>query len=501
MQERPLSSGFGSGIFATRMLRVVLTTWTLMIARRRSFTIISHQNATFVRPPQSMRRYPSPFCLMSNAPHWCLDFDAKEASYLRHALSDCKWHRVEEAQVFDPLHIYNIVVNGSRMQGGLPYDELMRDTMPMVRKHGFGLDVCSHGEWDALRIGPFSTTGGYYWPSILGTFLHANHAAWRSAHPPLVDDEHDAFAAYVVGSINAGGALIGYPPIHQHHFHFGSDTNEALILDGLPFAAEIMGTHGENQCREEEGGVDCYVRSAPPGTVFVHRRPLGILNSFNDVRPEGSLPLASWLLVAVRVATTTTDVVQPRRVSLTYLIARPPPHQSRGSYVIDAHMPSFTWHTGHVRAPLGSVLEAYFHAHAELVYDAWLFAGDPAQVFSDMKAMNASWDRLDYAFGAVTTAMQSIRARRAQPDAAPLVCAYRTSSFRERLDVNGGRQEFQRKAPCPLGGNTFADGRSYVIMAFHAPPSDFSRATARVHAYIKLFYAVPLEEPYRSDFL
>ena len=467
--------------------------WIIAGSTRAEIATSRHDNS------DATLAYPSPMCLFPDGTRYCLDIDAKEAPLLRRVLrAECVWTRLHERDVFTQFLAHDIVVNGSRMHGPLPYDALPRDLAPLAVGDNFGFERCASSGWDLLRIGPFVTAGGYYWPSVTGSFIHGLHAAWRAplaSVAAVVGGDHDAFEAYAIGSIDAEGRLYGYPPLHQHHFHFGSLV-EGLTIRGRTAPAEIMGTHGENQCRDEEGGVDCYVRSAPLGIAHVERRPLGIVNSFNDVRPEGAVPLSSWLFVAVRVASSPPD----RRISLTYLMVRPPPYESRGTYVIGTRLPSVSWHQGRVRAPMGSMIEAYFHAHAELVYDVWLFAGEDAHVFDDVHSMQSSRDRALYAPDVVPVAMANIRARRARSDAAPLRCAYKTSSFLDRIAVDGGREQiFQRKAPCALAG--MGDGSAYVMVAFHAPPVDFPTPSARAHAYVKVYYAAPLTEAYRSDWV
>ena len=61
-----------------------------------------------------------------------------------------------------------------------------------------------------------------------------------------VDDEQ-AISAYGLG--NVGMNLLGYPPIHQHHFHFGHNFND------------LMSNHGDGQCVADEGGAACLIKT------------------------------------------------------------------------------------------------------------------------------------------------------------------------------------------------------------------------------------------------
>merc|ERR1712046_346293 len=74
-----------------------------------------------------------------------------------------------------------------------------------------------------------------------------------------------AFSDYAIGNIDTNHHLIGYPPIHQHHFHLGGN--------GAVFSQDMQ-NHGDNQCAESEGGVSCLVRHAPDGMVWMLRDPV-----------------------------------------------------------------------------------------------------------------------------------------------------------------------------------------------------------------------------------
>jgi|EP00966_Prymnesium_polylepis_P334297 hypothetical protein len=69
-----------------------------------------------------------------------------------------------------------------------------------------------HGVWHFTRVEPFSTTGGDSWTA----FQTYHDAYWRHDN----DRTFLSVSDHVLGSVDASGELIGYPPIHQHHFHY-----------------------------------------------------------------------------------------------------------------------------------------------------------------------------------------------------------------------------------------------------------------------------------------
>lgn len=490
-------------------------------ARTRAIACAALLTCVAVGLAPALRAAPSPVCLATEG-NACLLVDGPPARDLHAFLRACDWVALPPDDAFEDLAWLDIVVNGSHMRGALPYDapdDAVRLDPRTRGAQGCRPPAMSAGhQWTAVRFGPFDTRGGSFWPSWFAQFADGPRAPW-AAHAIGVARggrslRHYAFDAYAVGSLDASGVrLVGFPPLHQHHFHFGS-WSEPLWLDRARterIPPEIAGTHGENQCRAEEGGVDCFVRAAPRGAAFVERAPLAAGNSVLDVRPLGSPPMRSWQVVAARALP--AGAPPPRaRVSLVYVMTRPSPHASRGTYVLatgDAR-PSVTWDAKRVPQLREGVplVEAYMHAHADLVYDAWLFAGAPADVFAgNASDVAASFRRIDYTRGGTERAMESIRARRVHGAAsvARLLCSYMTNGYREWLPATDGAapEPFQRKARCPVVPLRYvADGggADFVIITFHAPPLGYPIALTRAHAYVKLFYLAPLAQAYVSDF-
>jgi len=253
------------------------------------------------------------------------------------------------------------------MHGPLPYDDvdhdwIRKDQQPQVMH-------CSQGQWWALALGPFTTTGGYFWDSFKVYFKRDSHYL-----PPTESTNGSfAFSHYALGSMDSGHRLVGYPPIHQHHYHFGyafSDLAET-VPNWPPYigASENMATHGENQCHDDEGGVACHVHSAPPQFAFMARAPLKAANTYNDVRPRHSAPLKTWEIMATKSVAVTTET---KRLTLSYVMAfGAGSMSSRLTYTINTAHDAVVWNEGMPAA--GPVVEAYMHAHADHLHDVWLF--------------------------------------------------------------------------------------------------------------------------------
>ena len=145
------------------------------------------------------------------------------------------------------------------------------------------------GHFEAVRFGPITTHGGKDW-----TQFRAVEFAFGATWPDAGHGGERAIAvreAYA-GAIDANGALLGYPPLHQHHFHIFEkrelNDNHAII------------THGDDNCLESMGGLDCTIRRMIPGYATIVRQPITMDVIMNDVRAKGSSPLTYYLLATIR---------------------------------------------------------------------------------------------------------------------------------------------------------------------------------------------------------
>ena len=95
------------------------------------------------------------------------------------------------------------------------------DHMSLINNKTIHGRVCEvregNGVWQFQRIGPFSTRGGNSWTSVVTAHDESMYAQWRVSH----EGRASLFVGdHVLGSADASGDLLGYPPIHQHHWHY-----------------------------------------------------------------------------------------------------------------------------------------------------------------------------------------------------------------------------------------------------------------------------------------
>ena len=139
----------------------------------------------------------------------------------------------------------------------------------------------------------------------------------------------------MLGSADARGDLIGYPPIHQHHYHYyhASDIHR-----------DFLAVHGDNMCPGRDGAY-CTLVEYPNGSAFELVPQLGIQAEFNDVRPSGSLPLSGRLrrLVPLRSALSTPRGMHAANAMSANLNA---PNWHRGTQLFDTARDHVSWATG-----------------------------------------------------------------------------------------------------------------------------------------------------------
>ena len=119
--------------------------------------------------------------------------------------------------------------------------------------------------------------------------------------------------AQAMGPTDTEGALLGLPPIHNHHVHVAPDygvnwdTGESAKLRNCLLRGEdcwngltMTQLHGDYQCTDEMGGVECFGRTYGNG-IKLFTAPLVMVFILNDVRPLNSPPMVWWFSTAHRL--------------------------------------------------------------------------------------------------------------------------------------------------------------------------------------------------------
>jgi len=283
-----------------------------------------------------------------------------------------------------------------------------------------------------------------------------------------------AFSHYLLGNTDLTNHLVGYPPIHQHHFHlFGS---------GIP-NTQTLNNHGDNQCHRDQGGVNCLSRAAPNGYAWILRDRIGLYTEFNDVRNVRAAALMTHVTAAWRLIQPIQQVRQLVMWMPSFFPYKSPAlftSSRRGTFEIDTNQEYVGWTEHHMPNEVQDVIEAYLHTHAEMLLDFWIFQGTSDRVFSNLSSVDESRD--DLAVGASIDVAQNIRSRQFGHNPAELACSYMRSSRREMV----GSQTYYRKAVCLID----VISRHLVMVIFIGRRRQvFPRASYRMHAFLRLYYS------------
>ena len=332
------------------------------------------------------------------------------------------------------------------------------------------------GVWHFTRIGPFSTIGGDRWTSV--QTLHD-----ESVYSKLWHVTHEGRASlfvsdHVVGSADATGALIGYPPIHQHHWHY------AHASDAF---REFLSAHGDQQCLGGQG-VYCLLVEYPSDVGFELVPQLNIVAEFQDVRESGSPPMEWYALGGIFVH---TPMTWPKRMHW-YNVALTPtnlPVGHRGTTLYDTSLESVTWATGTLPA-VNYTIDSYFHAHAEMVDDLWLIAGSPAQ----LGLLSPPWIG---AFASVKSGDGTIAALKAHlyarmsASGAYLICRYNAYPHVEAVEGYSPAHPFTRRATCPFAHQGLSGNIKWTFVGFYQRQVEGLPKMYPMHALIRIPHCLP----------
>lgn len=426
---------------------VVMISFMLTIStQHKSFCLMVGESSAKVMHTSP---FPPPICFKEHSPLGCYQQPELNNIYISH---QCQW--VNQTSSFDLYYVW---------------ESMDADDESLGSPERFDQQACfSENGWAAFKVGPFYTAGGESWTGIRGLLSDRT----------LKKFHHDiyAFDEYVLGNVDEHDQLIGYPPIHQHHFHlFGSGS----VFD------ETMNNHADSQCAGREGGVNCLVRTAPPGYAWMLAPRLGFASEFNDVRPLYSKLLPSWVYVALK-SVNPKDKIQIRQLRYTfhpsdislYLKGR------RNTFSIPTDLEHVGWSSHQMPAEVKETIEVYLHTHPGMIEDIWVFQGAIHEVFSFGTRFIDSENTVLSGPDVIAEALMSIRRRRQNSSAAQLACAYKTSSTPETICISNVCRVYWRRARCALDLRI----STLVMVAFfrkQEPLPEFYR----MHVLMRIYYA------------
>lgn len=246
--------------------------------------------------------------------------------------------------------------------------------------------------WTVTRLGPFRTTGCYDWTQV----------GWDNAFDMEEKLKKYPDGVFVVeqfsGPVTEDGTRLSHPPIHIHHIHVGPKPGIRQRQDGVKCMlsdnyddcydpTRVLEHHGDYQCTEEEGGLDCLSETVPDGYGKLITYPLGIEGDMNDVRACGSPPLEYYYQLGVRwVPKVAADgTVSPLKPLNFYNFIGPGNmnFNDQLTYIMTYQSPTdrdtLFWYTG--RMPhSGEMLRNKVHVHNKIFKEALVFAATPHEL-------------------------------------------------------------------------------------------------------------------------
>ena len=312
------------------------------------------------------------------------------------------------------------------------------DHMSLINNKTIHGQVCEvregNGVWQFQRIGPFSTRGGNSWTSVVTAHDDSLHSQWHVSH----EGRASLFVGdYVLGTADASGDLIGYPPLHQHLWHY---------FHASDFRRDFLAVHGDNACPGRDGAY-CMFVEYPNGSAFELVPQLGMQAEFNDVRPSGSPPLEWYAFAGLFIYDPALS--KPRGMHAANVMSANlnAPNGHRGTQMFDSTRDQVSWSTGTLSS-VDYVVNTYFHAHPDMVDDIWLI-GAPA---SRLGLLSPPWISAYHHLKSGPTVIRELKAHLERAMAAAGVttlCRYKDYSLFERFP--GYDDEiFARLTPCPF---------------------------------------------------
>jgi hypothetical protein len=173
--------------------------------------------------------------------------------------------------------------------------------------------------WNIQQVGPFESHGNYDWWQI-GWHDMGKLKPVLEKHPQgIIIDKH-----IMVPVEDGTRKRLGHPPIHIHHIHVCADRYGKSVRPRHGFKSYNVSLaveqHGDYQCIEEEGGLDCLAEQNPRNTGRLVTTPLDLEGELNDVRAPRSEKLVWWYEVAVRWTPDVKSFPPDKQISMQFIV-------------------------------------------------------------------------------------------------------------------------------------------------------------------------------------
>lgn len=273
-----------------------------------------------------------------------------------------------------------------------------------------------------------------------------------------------------------------------------------------------MEQHGDYQCLDKDGGLDCLMQATPPGTAKWFNTELSTDGEVNDVRPPRSEKLKFWMEYAFRWTPNLKKV--DRQVSVE-IVGQPgimdivKAQTTRvGTYPCPTDQKNLMWFTG-LMPSTGTMTHSRMHAHASIFHSAYMFSATPEELgLDDPKFMPVKsyipLDLKDLGYNTIDGLVERVfdnfeKSIKKNPSKPPkLIC---------RVAVGGVIIDgfiYDRRPPMQCNDWSFKEGEPFTVLGFtqhqgfpvgahdpdHVPEMSFNHV---------LFAIYMLDEPTRTS--
>jgi len=373
---------------------------------------------------------------------------------------------------------------------------------PKYQTERIRLGECSISQPDGggyiiQRVGPLVSTGNYdYWQ-------FGWHDVWHTSRLLKEIKGGIAFSSSFSGPVDPEGMAIGHPPIHIHHIHISPEPGVAPKMDvagcmrGKPescyVANLIIEQHGDYQCFDEDGGIDCFFEKVPPGYEKVIDKPLDLEGEINDVRAPDSEPMTWWYQVVLHWhPRKRTSLLRPLSQHFIVGPGKMNPKDQRHNvavFPVRSQKHSVYWYTGRMDRD-GVLARNKLHSHNTMFDRAFWFAATPAELGLDAPGFMPEVSyvpRLLHKVGFETVedlqryilARLAESAKRYDEECTPpgrcawkrpaLVCQSWVSNMDFVDPVSGKAFAYDRRAPACCRRWRFHKGDQFTAVSFMAP--------------------------------
>lgn len=405
--------------------------------------------------------------------------DVDKVVQLQQMLVTCNWHQNYSAQ---PLY-----------QQGLNSHQYatVNATLQDCQVEGGQLQV-----HHLFRFGPFNSIGGL-WNRI-------RFAPFDPFDPSSTADLGSSglvsLTSYFMGATSLDHSVIGYPPLHIHHFHL----EQQKCLVGLCGAVI---THGDDQCTTADGGVACLVRKMPDGFATKIKRPFLVSSEINDVRESTSLSLPFWFTIALQTPRTRIHLrpFSQHKVVLQPVDARYFVDGDAVTYGVPSDRTSGFFRSGYfVRQ--ATYFWSYYHTHPQWLSDMFLLTGANASEFQKLVQLPqdmASGNLVSLTRDQVHTLRSRINFALARDTKLRLRCHYMHDNvpFDIVFGTAQANSRFYRRKPESCSTFAVTGREPFVAIVLTKPDSIASMKTTRnltatMHSFIRLFTSLQdIDEP------